>query len=59
MSFSDKVFAKVISTCLSDIIRKPLPQTKGKSKVTSCYLLCKVPGPFWKRDEGKSISRTD
>lgn len=58
MSFSDKMFTKVLSACLSDIIRKRFPQTKGESKVTSLYLLYKVPGPFWKREE-KSISRTD
>lgn len=49
MSFGDTVLTKVISTCLSDIIRKPFPQIKGKSKVTSHYLLHNIPGPFWKR----------
>lgn len=46
MGFSDKVLTEVLSTCLSDIIRKAFPRIKGKSKVTSHYLLHNVPGPF-------------
>lgn len=56
MSFSDNVLTKVIFTGLSDIIRKPFPQIKWKSKVTSHYLFYEVPVPFWKT-EGKNISK--
>lgn len=57
MTLSDKVLTNVISIAFQTL-SEAFPQIKEKSKVTSHYLLHKVPGTFWK-SEGKSISRTD
>lgn len=57
MIFNNKVLTNVIPIAFQTL-SEAFPQIKEKSKVTSHYLLHKVPGTFWKL-ERKSISKTD